>query len=264
MDAAAACLPGGKGANCPRSTIVAIGGYGRGELNPYSDVDILFLHDFAAGRGAGRRSTNSSNRCSTRCGTSGSRSGIATRSIREACEHANEDNISKTALIESRHLAGPYTLFAEFRQRFEEAPACRARRPLTSPGGLEDQRVRHQKYGPTVFLQEPNIKSSPGGLRDYHNLLWSLYSKKRVRNLAELSEQRLINESERRTLERAYDFLLRVRTDLHYLTRRSTDSLTLHFQGQIADRFQYPQKNHPTAQRGVHAGLLPSCPRDLC
>ncbi len=237
-DAVAACLPADTDA--PALSILAIGGYGRGELNPYSDVDILFLHDFGPEE-VPAEINELIKQVLYALWDIGFKVGHSTRSIREACEHANEDNVSKTALVESRHLAGPRALFVEFRQRFEEA-CVQGQEAAYLAWRLEDQRVRHQKYGPTVFLQEPNIKSSPGGLRDYHNLLWSLYFKERVCNLAELSEQRLINESERRTLERAYDFLLRVRTDLHYLTRRSTDALTLNFQGQIADRFQYPEK----------------------
>ena len=238
-DAVAACLPAG--APAPALALLAIGGYGRGELNPYSDVDILFLHDF----GADEVSTET-NELITQVLYAlwdiGFKVGHSTRSIREACEHANRDNVGKTALVESRHLAGPQALFEEFRRRFEEA-CIRGQEANYLAWRREDQRARHAKYGPTVFLQEPNIKSSPGGLRDFHNLLWSLYFKEGVRTLPELSGQRLLNESERRTLERAYDFLLRVRTDLHYITRRPTDSLTLYFQGQIADRFQYPQKN---------------------
>ncbi len=237
-DATAVCLPGGA---VPALDLVAIGGYGRGELNPYSDVDILFLHDFDADAVPAEIS-GLIKQVLYALWDIGFKVGHCTRSISEACEHANRDNISKTALVEARHLAGSRALFDEFRRRFEDA-CVRGQEAEYLSWRLDDQRVRHQKYGPTVFLQEPNIKSSPGGLRDYHNLLWSLYFKEGVRGPAELSEQRLINESERRTLERAYDFLLRVRTDLHYLTRRSTDSLTLYFQGQIADRFKYPQKN---------------------
>ena len=99
--------------------------------------------------------------------------GHATRSIREACDHANRDNISKTALLESRFLAGRERLVAEFRQRFEQT-CIRGQESRYLAWRQEDQRTRHLKYGPTVFLQEPNVKSSPGGLRDYHNLLWSL------------------------------------------------------------------------------------------
>ena len=116
--------------------------------------------------------------------------GHATRSIREVCEHANQDNVSKTALVESRHLAGPRALSTWNSANASRPPCVQGQEAAYLAWRSEDQRVRHQKYGPTVFLQEPNIKSSPGGLRDYHNLLWSLYFKERVPNLAELSEQR--------------------------------------------------------------------------
>ena len=209
--------------------MLAIGGYGRGELNPYSDVDILFLHDDAE---------------SDVClylnelikqvlyvlWDIGFKVGHATRSIREACEHANEDNISKTALLEARFLAGRQSLFSEFQRQFDQRCILGQEREFLA-WRVEDQRVRHLKYGPTVFLQEPNIKSGPGGLRDYHNLLWSRYFLEQAGDRDELARKGVIHETERRTLERAYDFLLRVRTDLHYLARRSADTLSLVYQG---------------------------------
>ena len=167
--------------------------------------------------------------------------GHATRSIREACEHANADNISKTSLLEARLLAGHQALFTEFQRRFKKTCLKGHERGFLA-WRVEDQRTRHQKYGATVFLQEPSVKSSPGGLRDYHNLLWSRYFLEQAGDAIQAADKGIMHETERRALERAYDFLLRVRTELHYLTRRSTDALTVNYQGQIADRFGYPQK----------------------
>ena len=239
-DACLACPP------CVREAdtlpaMLAIGGYGRGVLNPHSDVDILFLHDFGPDKIPAHV-----NRLIKQVlyvlWDIGFKVGHATRSIREACDHANRDNVSKTALLESRFLAGRELLVAEFRRRFEQA-CMRGQESKYLAWREEDQRNRHLKYGPTVFLQEPSVKSSPGGLRDYHNLLWSLLFLEQEVGGDPLQRNAFIHSSERRTLEAANDFLLRVRTDLHYLTRRSSDALTLHFQGQIADRFSYPQAN---------------------
>ena len=82
------------------------------------------------------------------------------RSIRESCEHANHDNISKTSLLEARLLAGRQPLFTDFQRRFEKVCLRGHERDFLA-WRQEDQRVRHLKYGPTVFLQEPNIKSQP-------------------------------------------------------------------------------------------------------
>ncbi len=239
-DACRACPP------CEASpetlpAMLAIGGYGRGELNPYSDVDILFLHDHPPDAMPGHVDLLIKNILYALWDI-GFKVGHATRSIREACEHANHDNISKTSLLEARYLAGQEPLLATFEQRFE-ATCLRGSEHEYLTWRQEDQRIRHQKYGPTVFLQEPNVKSSPGGLRDYHNLLWCLYFRERQEGGSPFVKDALIHSSERRSLEAAYDFLLRVRTDLHYLAKRSSDALTLHVQGQIADRFRYPQNN---------------------
>ena len=221
--------------------MLAIGGYGRGVLNPYSDVDILFLHHFLTDKVPGHINEMIKQVLYVLWDI-GFKVGHATRSIREACEHANRDNISKTALLESRFLAGHEPLVAEFRKRFEQV-CIRGQESKYLAWRQEDQRNRHLKYGPTVFLQEPNVKTSPGGLRDYHNLLWSLRFLEHDRTDNPLKTNEFVHSTERRTLEAANDFLLRVRTDLHYLAKRSADSLTLNIQGQIADRFDYPQAN---------------------
>lgn len=221
--------------------VLAIGGYGRGELNPYSDVDILFLHEHAPDAIPGHIDALIKQILYVLWDI-GFKVGHATRSIREACEQANRDNISKTALLEARYIAGRESLLEEFQREFE-VKCLRGQEKAYLAWRQEDQRTRHAKYGPTVFLQEPNVKSSPGGLRDYHNLLWSLFFQEAEHESWPLHEANFIHPSERRALEAAYDFLLRVRTDLHYLARRSSDALTLHVQGVIADRFRYPQNN---------------------
>ena len=239
-DACQACLHDG---SCERApvTMLATGGYGRGELNPHSDVDVLFLHDFPADD-VPEEANELIKQILYLLWDIGFKVGHATRSIAETCAHANTDNISKTALLEARHLAGQSALFTKFEGRFEQECILGQEQNYLA-WRQEDQANRHLKYGPTVFLQEPNVKSSPGGLRDYHNLLWSAYFKERAGNPDDLVAKQLLNERERRMLEEAYDFLLHVRTDLQYLARRPADTLSLNYQGQIADRFLYPEKN---------------------
>lgn len=235
---------------CPRTdttvaqsglALIAIGGYGRGELNPFSDVDVMFLHH-SEPENMPEYVNETIKQVLYVLWDIGFKVGHATRSINEACEQANRDNISKTALLEARYLSGQGELLDEFRTQFEQR-CLQGQEQAYFSWRVEDQRTRHLKYGPTVFLQEPNVKSSPGGLRDYQNLLWTAYFKERVMSLRHLTERKFINESERRTLETAHDSLLRVRTDLHYLAGRSSDSLALNIQGQIAERLRYPQSN---------------------
>ena len=129
--------------------LLAIGGYGRGVLNPHSDVDVLFLHDF----GVDKIPTHINaiiKQVLYALWDIGFKVGHATRSIREACEHANRDNISKTSLLESRFLAGRESLVATFRERFVQA-CVRGQEAKYLGWRREDQRTRHLKYGPTVF-----------------------------------------------------------------------------------------------------------------
>src|SRR5207244_9380645 len=108
---------------------------------------------------------------------------------------------------------------------------------------MQDQVTRHKKFGDSVYLQEPNLKSGCGGLRDYQNLLWITYFKEGSLSTNQLVGKDWLSETDRRRIEAAYDFLLRVRTDLHYATGRATDILHLNVQEQIAKRLHYSQQN---------------------
>lgn len=223
----------------PPVALLAIGGYGRGELNPFSDVDLLFLHDLPATGRAREAADDLVQQVLYLLWDVGFKLGHATRSVPEAIAHANKDNVSKTALLEARHLAGPTELWEGFRERFLRQ-CVRGKAQAYLRWRQEDQAERHRKFSQSVFVQEPNLKAGVGGLRDYHNLFWSAYFVHGQPSPASLVELKLISETERRELARAHDFLLRVRTELHYLNGRALETLTLAFQGQIADRFAYP------------------------
>jgi len=225
----------------PKLALVALGGYGRGELNPFSDVDIMFLHDDGT-KQLDPRLNDIVQHILYMLWDVGFKVGHSTRSISDSIKHANEDMLSKTALLEARFIAGNEALFEKFRTAFVHkcVEPC-VEQYITQR--VENQAERHEKYGRTVYLQEPNIKNGCGGLRDYQNLLWISFFKERVQTTAGLVEKKLLNEAERRQLDRAYDFLLRIRTELHYLNKRSTDVIIMSQQVQIANKLNYPQKN---------------------
>jgi [protein-PII] uridylyltransferase len=106
---------------------------------------------------------------------------------------------------------------------------------------MRDQLARHAKFGNSVYLQEPNLKSGCGSLRDYQNLLWMTFFKEGSLTTTHLVGKDWLSEPDRRRIEAAYDFLLRVRTELHYLHHRATDVLHLNMQETIAQRLGCPQ-----------------------
>ncbi|HEX6563371.1 MAG TPA: [protein-PII] uridylyltransferase [Chthoniobacterales bacterium] len=222
----------------PPVALVAIGGYGRGELNPYSDVDILFLHD------TGKLQPDAAEvieQVLYMLWDVGFKVGHATRSIEEANRLANSDVLTKTSLLESRFLSGNRNLYAKFRRDFFEH-CVRGQVSAYLTWRLANQEERHRKYGGSVFMLEPNVKSGCGGLRDYQNMQWICYFRDGVMSTSKLVERKYIAESDRRAIDRAYDFLQRVRTELHYINKRPADVLTLFLQGQVANHFNYPQK----------------------
>jgi [protein-PII] uridylyltransferase len=223
----------------PPVALLAIGGYGRGELSPYSDVDILFLHDAAR---ISSEATEVIEQVLYMLWDVGFKVGHSTRSIDEAIKLANSDVLTKTSLLESRFLAGDHRRQSKFRREFFER-CVRGQVDHYLKWRLENQDERHRKYGGSVFMQEPNVKNGCGGLRDYHNMQWICYFRDGVMSTAKLVERKYISESDRRAIDRAYDFLQRVRTELHYQSKRPSDLLTLFLQGQIANSFNYPQKN---------------------
>src|SRR5881628_571155 len=219
-----------------RLALIALGGYGRGELNPFSDIDVMLLH-----RQRDEVSPHLEemvNQILYLLWDSGFKVGHSTRSIKEAIAQANRDMRTKTAMLESRFLAGDSELAREFRKQFRSKCVEGHERGYVEMR-MQDQVARHKKFGDSVYLQEPNLKSGCGGLRDYQNLLWMTYFKEGSLSTNQLVGKDWLSESDQRRIERAYDFLLRLRTDLHYATGRSTDTLHSNLQEQIAKRLDY-------------------------
>src|SRR5260370_2861968 len=176
---------------------------------------------------------------------SGFKVGHSTRSIKEAIAQANREMRTKTGMLESRFLAGDGELAREFRDQLRSKCVVGHEREYVEMR-MRDQVARHNKFGDSVYLQEPSLKSGCGGLRDYQNLLWMTYFKEGSLSTNQLVGKDWLSESDQRRIERAYDFLLRLRTDLHYATGRSTDTLHTNLQEQIAKRLDYsPRYGHP-------------------
>lgn len=221
--------------------LVATGGYGRSTLNPRSDIDLLFLLP----------------RASTKLPLPlqqlvqdvlyllwdvGFKVGHACRSIPECIEQARADQENKTSLMDARLIAGDAKLFANFESTFAKECISKGQDAFFQLR-RQDLRSRHQKYSRTVFLQEPNVKEGCGAMRDYQNIQWVALVKRGYKNLKDLVDAKLLTATSYRELEDAYDFLHRVRNELHYHADKATDQLTLQLQGVVATAFAYPQRS---------------------
>jgi [protein-PII] uridylyltransferase len=237
---AATAFASEQGATPAPLALIALGGYGRGELNPFSDVDVMFLHS----AGDAELSPDAAaviEQILYLLWDIGFKVGHSTRCIEEAIAQANTDMLTKTAMLESRRVAGDAELAKEFREQFR-AQCVHGHEREYIESRLRDQATRHARFGDSVYMQEPNVKNGCGGLRDYQNLLWIASFNAGAVTDAHFAGKEWLSEPEARRIESAYDFLLRLRTDLHYATGRATDILHMNLQDQLAHRLGYRQR----------------------
>ncbi|MDF1849582.1 MAG: [protein-PII] uridylyltransferase [Verrucomicrobiales bacterium] len=223
-------------------TLVASGGYGRGHLNPGSDIDLQFLVP-----GSSHKLDDSLkefvNQFSLLLFDLGLDVSYPIRSIKEACKFANKDHQTKTTLLDARFIVGDKKLFDKFQSEFFEH-CIRGHEKSYLSERSRDIRTRHKKYGGTIHLQEPNVKEGCGGLRDYHNLIWVLWVLRESRDLKALIEEGRLTQIAYDEIMEAFEFLLQVRNELHYSQKgRAGDILTLRLQGVVATNLKIPGKN---------------------
>ena len=227
----------------PPLALVAIGGYGRAELNPQSDIDFMFLHDGQVAMGKPLPYlAKLIDGVLYPLWDMGLKIGYSVRDLSDCVKVANTDMQSKTSLIESRLVIGDENLFARF-QRTVVSKCVVGYEQKYIAMRLEDQAARRSKFGNSACMQEPNIKNGCGGLRDFQNLLWMVFFKYRARSLAELQDREFVSAAERKQLEAAYDFLLRVRSELHYHTNRPQDVLGKNLQPAVAYNLGYGDRS---------------------
>ncbi|MSR66029.1 MAG: [protein-PII] uridylyltransferase [Pedosphaera sp.] len=224
--------------------LVALGGYGRSELNPHSDIDLMFLHE----EGLMARSLPTPYFKAIIDGVlytlwdTGLKIGHSVRLVEDSVREANKDIQTKTSLMEARLVMGDAKLFDKL-QKAVKSRTLEGKEDEYIVERLTDQAARRERYGNSVTLQEPNIKNGCGGLRDYQNLLWMLLCKHHVRTLGEMEAREWISATESRQLQSAYDFLLRARSELHYLVDRPADQLLRAVQPAIAYQLGYKSRS---------------------
>jgi len=221
--------------------VTSVGGYGRGTLNPGSDIDLLFLLPVNSTK-IPPLTKELIQEILYLLWDTGFKVGHSSRSINECINEAKSEQQSKTALMDTRLIAGNSELVNDFIRCYQRDCI------LKDPEAFfelrrQDLRSRHRKYSRTVFLQEPHVKESCGGLRDYHNIIWVEQVKRGTNELEALVRERILTRSAYKEINAAYDFVHRVRNELHYHTGSSTDILTLQLQGIVATNFQYPEES---------------------
>lgn len=223
------------------TAVVAHSGFGRRAMAPYSDVDVMLLHAPAA-RGPLESVIR---RFSQNLYDTGLDVGFSARTAAEACQMAMSDATVLTSLCESRLIAGDQPLFDTFDARFRRM--TRRRWPRLLAMTEEARRDERSKFGETVFLLEPNVKRSRGGLRDLQFIRWVGFIRYGENDFDALCEAGWLAKDEQRRLREARDFLLWVRNDLHFQHEKAEDVLERTEQVRLAEMRKYP----------AVAGLLP-------
>lgn len=220
-----------------RITIIAVGGYGRGEMAPYSDVDIGFLTPW---RQTGWCEQVIESILYTLWDL-GLKVGHSSRSLDEMVRQARSDITIRTALLEARYVWGDTGLYDEASRRFwNEVQADTMRQFIADK--LAERNARHAKMGNSRYVVEPNVKEGKGGLRDLHTLFWIGKYAYRVQTSADLVDAGLLTREEYRQFRRAENFLWAVRCHLHTITGRAEDRLTFDVQREIAERMRYADR----------------------
>ncbi len=217
-----------------RLALVGVGGYGRGEMAPFSDIDLLFLHPYKLTAWA----ENVVESMLYMMWDLGLKVGHATRSIPETIHQAQGDHTIRTALLESRPIAGDTALLAEFETRLEQEVF---RKDVVEfvEAKLAEREERHRRNGGQRYVLEPNVKEGKGGLRDLQSLFWIAKYIYGVRETRALVPAGLLTEEEFEIFEAASDFLWTVRVHLHLVAGRATEKLTFDRQVEIAERLGY-------------------------
>lgn len=216
-----------------QADLVAVGGYGRGELHPYSDIDLLILVEKKRPKGA----DEAMSQFLTFLWDIGLEVGHSVRTLDDCAEQARFDVTVVTTLMETRLLAGPGRLFAELPARISVKRMWKSADFFKAK--TEEQVQRHRRYHDTAYNLEPNVKGSPGGLRDIQTISWIARRHCGATKLEELVELGFLTEGQLRILESGRNFLWKIRFGLHLLTGRREDRLLFDHQTKLAKMLGY-------------------------
>ena len=226
-----------------RIALLATGGYGRGELAPFSDVDLMFLLPYKLTP----RSEQLIEHTLYMLWDLGLKVGHATRSLSEALRLAKEDLTIRTSLLEARWLWGNTILFSEFQARFRKEIIEPTKQDFVS-AKLAERDDRHMKMDDSRYVLEPNVKEGKGALRDLQTLFWIIKYLYDTVSIENLLTKKILTKIDARLFKKATKFFWTVRCHLHYVSGRQEERLTFDIQEEIGKRMRYRDSK---ASRGV-------------
>ncbi|MBA3048152.1 MAG: bifunctional uridylyltransferase/uridylyl-removing protein, partial [Brevundimonas sp.] len=244
--------PAANPSEAERLSLIAVGGYGRGVLAPFSDLDLLFLRPWKPIP----RTEQVIEFMLYVLWDLGVKVGQSARSVDECLALAKSDMTVRTALLEARPLAGDERLAADFIDRFRTLVTRADPRPFIA-AKLEERDVLHQKSWAVRYRVEPNVKDGKGGLRDLNTLFWIARSLAPDSPLGARVMDDLLTARERRTFEESFDFLWRVRAHLHLTAGRAEEKLTFDLQPEVARRMGWRGRgDEPAVERFMRRYFL--------
>ena len=217
--------------------LVAIGGYGRGELNPFSDIDLMFLY---SGKDS-KQIEEVANRLLYFLWDLRLDVGYSVRTLQDCVEMSNTDVTVKTALLDARLLTGNEQLFKDLKKTMVTQVLAKRSDSFIAEK-LQELKSRREKYGSSVYILEPNLKEGEGCLRDLHTAMWVAKIKYKVDEPRELVIKGVLSEEELGAYFASLNYLWRIRNELHYLAGRKNDQLTFDAQTSLARFFGYEDK----------------------
>ena len=221
-------------------SIVALGGYGRMELSPYSDIDLLFLHK----KGSKGLAEEIVERLLYLLWDTKMDIGNCTRGVEECRELSMDRNDTTilSSLLDSRFICGDRKLYDELENEIYGEVLPKISHDFIKRK-VEERDRRGEKYGKTLYILEPNVKEGRGGLREFQTAMWIAQTSYKAKSFEEVLQRGFISEKEYRVMRKCLNFLLLVRAQLHYQAKRREDNLSFEFQSQAAKSFGYRDGN---------------------
>ena len=229
------------GVKSQETALIALGGYGRGELNIKSDIDLMLLY---YSKGVRQHVPTPyieklTQRILYILWDTGLDVGFSTRSVKECIALAKDDLKTKTAILDARFIVGEKGVFDEFKDKVQKEVFREKETEKFIKEKIEESKTRQAKYGGSVYILEPNVKEGEGGLRDIHTAMWIAKAKHNIDGIDMLVDKGFLLRDASLRLKTSMDFLLKVRNDLHFEGKKKTDQLGFDHQEKMARSFGF-------------------------